>query len=44
MLFFMFFSPSLTLLLSDFDDNPNETYSIEPALPLQVPLMAYGDR
>jgi len=36
-------SSSLTLLLSGFDDKLNETYSIEPALSLQVPLMAYGD-
>ena len=41
MLHFMFFFFS-SLILSGFDDNTNETYSIEIALPLQVPLMAYG--
>jgi len=40
---FLCSSSSFTLLLSIFDNNPNETYSIEPALPLQVPLMGYGD-
>ena len=38
------YSSSLTLLLSGFNDNPHETYSIKTVLPLQVPLMAYGDR
>ena len=34
---FLCSSSSLTLLLSGFDDNPNEAYNIEPAQPLQVP-------
>ena len=41
---FFFFILIFLLLSSSVFVNPNDSDSLEFALPMQVPLMAYGDR